>query len=277
MTQIVVWLNSTASLLGGWLLAPIAWLPGWASITLVSAATGVVLLLAFKFTSNQRAISHVRSQIQADLLAILLFNDNLVVALKSQGRLLVNAARLLALSLVPMLVMTAPVVLLLGQLSVWYEARPLAIGEEFVVTMSLSGTDDDAWPDIQMEESAACETQAGPVRIRSQRQIVWRIRPREAGYSRLIFDVGGARVDKELAVGNGFLRTSPLRPSWNWSDSLLYPWESPFPDSSPVKSIAVDYPQRTARAYGSKSWVYSWFVVSMVAAFACRRPLNVKL
>jgi len=36
-----------------------------------------------------------------------------------------------------MLVMIVPMSLLLGQLSLWYQSRPLRVGEEAVVTCSL--------------------------------------------------------------------------------------------------------------------------------------------
>ena len=43
-----------------------------------------------------------------------------------------------------------------------------------------------------------------------------------------MFRVGGEPVEKELAVGDGFMRTSAERPGWCWSDILLQPAEPPF-------------------------------------------------
>src|SRR5207244_7051618 len=62
-TDIVVWLNALANGLGQ-LLAPIGWVPGWLSATLVAVATGVGMLAAFKYTSNQRAIKRTRQRIR---------------------------------------------------------------------------------------------------------------------------------------------------------------------------------------------------------------------
>ena len=75
LTYIVVWLNALANALGR-LLAPIGQLPGWLSATLVAAATGVLLLLVYKYTSHQRAIKAVRNDIKANLLAVKLFKDS---------------------------------------------------------------------------------------------------------------------------------------------------------------------------------------------------------
>ena len=59
LTLIVVGLNAIGNALGSVLLAPLALLPGWLSATLVAAGSGLLLLLAFKYTSNQRAIRAV--------------------------------------------------------------------------------------------------------------------------------------------------------------------------------------------------------------------------
>ncbi|HEV3116830.1 MAG TPA: hypothetical protein VGY58_07250, partial [Gemmataceae bacterium] len=66
LARAVAWLNAAANVLGRSLLSPIGMLPGWLSATLVSAITGVLLLIVFKYTSNQRAIKRVRDGIKAD-------------------------------------------------------------------------------------------------------------------------------------------------------------------------------------------------------------------
>src|SRR5437879_660946 len=112
LTQVAVWLNAVANALGQ-VFAVIGVLPGWLSATLVAIATGFAMLLAFKYTSNQRAIKRTRQGIRANLLAVKLFKDSVAVGLRAQGAVLVGAVRLLLLALVPMLVMIAPTILLL--------------------------------------------------------------------------------------------------------------------------------------------------------------------
>src|SRR5205085_10252611 len=120
---------------------PIAYLPGWLSATIVAGVTGVLLLVAYKYTSNQRAIKRARAGIKANLLALKLFKDSPLVAMRAQGAILGGAARLLVLSIVPMLVMAVPVILVLAQLSLWYQARPLDVGEEALLTVRLRADD----------------------------------------------------------------------------------------------------------------------------------------
>jgi hypothetical protein len=276
LAQLTVWLNALANLLGRLLLAPIAVLPGWLSATLVAVVTGVLLLVIFKHTSNQRAIKRARDDIKAQLLAIKLFKENVSVALRAQGRILLGALRLFVLSIVPMLVMAVPVALLLGQLSLWYQARPLRVGEEAVLTVKLSGSDEAAWPDVRLRTDAV-EVEAGPVRVESQRELCWNVKATEAGYHRLVLDVGDDTAEKELAVGDGFLRVSPRRPAWEWTDAVLYPWERPFATDSPIQSIDIQYPSRDSWTAGTDYWVIYWFAASLVGALCFRRALNVNI
>jgi uncharacterized membrane protein (DUF106 family) len=157
VTQVVVWLNQFSGAVASVILAPIAWLPGWLSATAIAAITGIVMLLMFKYTSNQKAIRHTRNQIKANLLALSLFRDDLRVGLRAQLALLMGAARLLTHSLLPMLVMLVPMCLVLGQLALWFQARPLLIGEDAVVTVHLSDSDKQSIMDVQLVPDSAAE------------------------------------------------------------------------------------------------------------------------
>jgi hypothetical protein len=277
LTQVVVWLNAGAGALGGLLLAPIGVLPGWLAATLVAAVTGVLLLVVFKYTSHQRAIKAVRDDIKAHLLALKLFKDNTAVTFRAQGRLLAGAGKLFLLAIVPMLVMAIPVTLLLGQLSLWYQARPLRVNEEAVLTLKLNGGADDRWPDVRLEPNDAVQVTAGPVRVKSKRELCWEIKPRKEGLHRLVLLVDGQRVEKEIAVGGGFMRVSTKRPGWDAGEALLHPGEAPFGPDSPVRSVEIDYPERSSWLVGNVNWVVYWFVVSLVAALFFRRWLNVNV
>jgi hypothetical protein len=278
LAQAAAWLSSAANSLGRLLLAPVGVLPGWLSATAVATVTGILILAVFKYTSNQTAIKRVRADINAHLLALKLFKDSARVSLRAQGRILLGAGRLFVLAVVPMLVMALPVTLLLGQLSLWYQARPLRVGEEAVIALKLNGhSATAAWPSITLKPTDALEVEVGPVRIRSQRTVCWNVKARAVGSHRLEFHVGDKAVAKDFAVGDGFMRVSQQRPGWNWSDILLNPWEQPFPPDSSVHSIEISYPHRSSWTSGTDSWVIYWFLVSMVAALCFRRVMDVKL
>jgi hypothetical protein len=276
-TQIVVWLNSLANVLGRVVLLPVEFMPGWLSSTIVAVVTGVLLLWAYKYTSHQRAIKRVRDDIKAQLLALSLFKDNVLVSLRAQGRIIWGALRLMALSLVPMAVMAVPVVLLLGQLSLWSLARPARVGEETVVTLNLVKSDSTAAPKVELQPSDAFAVKLGPVRIESESAVAWTLEPKTAGYHDLVFRVGEVEITKQLAVGDGVMRVSILRPDWDWSEALMHPAETPFRPTATVQAIAIQYPDRQGWTSGTHSWLVYWFAASMVAAFCLRGPLGVNV
>ena len=270
LSPLFAWINYPVNAAAGVVFAPIATMPGWLSATLVSAVTGVLLLIVFKYTSNQQAIGQVRDRIKADLLALKLFKDDLRTTFRAQGRLLVGATRLLRHSVRPLLVMIVPVLLELAQLGLWYQRRPLAPGEEALVTLQLNGEPDQALPDVQIDAK-------GGVRIFSKRQVCWQVRAVEPGEHALVFDVGDQQVRKQLIVGNGFARASVVRPGWRWADILLHPLEPPFRSGSAVTSIEVEYPARDSYTSGTDWWLVYFFVASMVFALLFKPCVKVRI
>jgi hypothetical protein len=107
--------------------------------------------------------------------------------------------------------------------------------------------------------------------------VCFSVQASEAGCHRLSFAVGGESFTKELAVDDGYMPTSLMRPSWNWSEALLHPREAPFSSDSAVQSIEVAYPERASWTSGTDWWLVYWFAVSMVAAFIARPILKVNI
>ena len=277
VAQFISWLNAGMNALFGLLREPMTAVPAWLSLTVVSAVLGVVLLVLFKYTSNQAAIGRVRDRIKARLLAMKLFKDNIPVVLKSQVQVFGSAAMLLVHSIPPILVMSLPFLLVMGQLGVWYQARPLEINEQVLVTMQLSSPEAASLPPVSLVPTDAVEIIAGPIRVPSKQQVYWKVQAIRSGIHQLQFKVGDLPVQKEFAVGSGLMPVSIKRPSLNLGDLILYPAEKPFDKDSPVQSIEIGYPERTEPITGSGNWVVTLFVISMLGAFAVKPFLNVKI
>ena len=274
LTHIVVWLNAAANALGE-VFFFIPFLPGWLSATLIAVASGVVMLLVFKYTSNQRAIKRARDTIRANLLAVKLFYDNRLLGFCTLGGVLLGATRLLALAIVPILVMLVPMTLLLGQLALWFQARPLRVGDDAMITVKLNDGSD--WPAACLQAGYGFEDTHGPVHVLSQREICWNIRAQKNGYQSLVFRIGNQTIEKELAIGNELMRVNTRRPEWSWSEALLHPAEQPFAPDSPVQSIEVEYPTASSWTTGANRWVYYWFAVSLLTGFCLRGVFKVNL
>ena len=277
LVQLITWVNVVTNAIGGFFLAPVASVPGWLSITVISAVLGVFLLVIFKYTSNQKAIGYVRDDIKANLLAVKLFKDSFSVTFRSQARVFCASFKLLFYSIVPMLVMIVPVILIMAQMSLWYQARPLLPGDEPVIVRLKLNDNLDTLPQVFLESLPAARTMVGPVRVFTKKEIFWKIKPVEDGNYNLIFHIGDRRYEKQLAVGEGFMRLSPKRPGADFADILLYPLEKPFTSDSLVHSISINYPERDSRINGTDWWIVYFFVVSMIFAFMFKPFLKVRI
>jgi len=277
LAEIVGWLNVVANAIARFVLAPLGFLPGWLSNTLVACVTGLGLLVLFKHTSHQKAIGRVRDGIQADLLTLKLYKDSFSVTLRAQAGVFKGALLLLVHAIPPLLVMIVPVCLLLAQLGLWYQHRPLRPGEETVVTMTLNGDVDAPWPDVALASPPAAEVAAGPVRALSKRELCWRLTAARPGDEPLLFRVGDEDIEKEFVVGAGVARISIERPGQKWADILLHPAERPFARDAAVRSIEIEYPERRSWTSGADSWVVFFFVVSLAFSFLLRPVLRVRI
>jgi uncharacterized membrane protein (DUF106 family) len=276
IARIIAWLNSGMNFLARPLQYIIPPMPGWLSLTVISAVVGVLLLIVFKYTSNQKAIARTRDNIKAQLLAMKLFKDFIPVVLKSQAKIIANAFLLLFYALRPTLVMIIPFSLILGQLGLWYQAHPLNVGEETVMTMHLSESNMDDWPQVELAPSEAVHVTVGPVKVVSKRQMYWKFQALDEGYHQLKFRVDNQSIEKEIAVGNRFMRVSGMRPDLDITNLIMYPYEKPFSNASPVQSIRIDYPDRPSKISGTDWWVIYLFITSIIFALIFKPILKVK-
>ncbi|MCP4714496.1 MAG: hypothetical protein GY868_05210, partial [Deltaproteobacteria bacterium] len=210
--QILNFTNALTNSLCSLIFTPIAHMASWLSITIISAVLGVLLLVTFKYTSNQKAIAQVRDNIKANLLAIKLYRENFAVTIRSQAQVFLCSFKLLYYAIIPMLIMIVPVSLLLAQMGQWYQLSPLQTdGSEYLVKLTLNSTA-DVNQLVTLKESPAAETMLGPVRIKSTKEIYWKIAARKKGYHNLTFTLGNVTVEKQMAIGDGLMRISPMRP-----------------------------------------------------------------
>jgi len=250
--------------------------PIWPLIV-VSLVAGVLMLWLFGKVSDQETIRRVRDGIRGNLMAIRLFGDDVGLLFRLQGRILRQTGAYLRYALVPMLIMLVPVLLILIQLNLRYGARPLAPGERTVVTVKLR---DPALAregvTLRAPEGVTVETPG--VRVISRGEVSWRVRAEQPGRHALQIEAGGNAVEKELRVGGTWGATSTLRTGSGLLDELLYPGETPIPQSSPIEVVRIQYPALSLRAFGwGVDWLLAFFVLSIVFGFAFRRALGVEI
>lgn len=272
-------LNAILTIVADWALYPLS---SWPLLTLLvwSAITGVLMTLVFRYTSNQKALVRVVDRSRGHLLAIKLFKDDLRGMFGSLFHVLRLVGARLWYSVAPILVMIVPLLLLLAQLALRYEHRPLKVGESAIVELQLTP---DAWVSYQgakleRSENIAIETEA--LRDASQHAVVWRIRPTSQGSSMLRWQLGPTAVEKQLVSSdhNGELQmVSRRRAGANWFDRVLNPGEPSFSLFSPIAAIVVHYPRRETPLLGwAVPWWLTFFGVSIIVALVMQPVLKVK-
>jgi hypothetical protein len=252
-------------------------MPALLSLSAISLVTAIVLLVAVRYTSDQRRIAAVKRDIRAGLFEIRLFNDDLRAILRAQGEILRHNLTYLRLSAVPLLWVLVPLVLLMGQLQAYYGYAGLQRGTRALVKAELAEAAGEM-PDVRLAAPAGVRIETPAVWIPSLREAAWRIAAEQPGDHELTLAVNGTAVTKRVHVGDGLARRSPYRLEPGILNRILYPAEPALPSGGPFRSIEVTYPDRAITLLGwDLHWMVVFFVLTLAFALLLRRSFNVVL
>src|SRR5271169_6995236 len=99
-----------AFLLASWLTSPLM------IVVVLSVVIGLLMIVLFGYTSDQKAIGVAKDQLKAHLLAVRLYRDQLHVVMGSYGKILRGTGRYLKLAFMPLLYVIIPITLLMVQI-----------------------------------------------------------------------------------------------------------------------------------------------------------------
>ena len=103
-----------------WLTSPLA------IVIVVSLVIGLVMVVLFGYTSDQKAIGIAKDQLKAHLLAVRLYRDQIPVVMGSYGKILRGTGRYLKLAFMPLLYVIIPITLLMVQIDRYLGQTPTA-------------------------------------------------------------------------------------------------------------------------------------------------------
>ncbi len=251
----------------------------WIPLFLLSVLAGILMLLVFRYTSNQAAIRRVKDRMQAHLLEVRLFSDQLSVVLRAYGRIVRWTLAYLGHALVPLAVMTVPLALILIQMDFRLGHQPLRPRDSFLLKVLAAG--DASLESLSLSLPDGLAATAPALRIAhapdNRQEVDWRLEAQRPGEFLVYVSVAGKMLEKHVTVvetGNT-VRLSPARVRPDWFELLLESNEPPLPSDSPVHHILVVYPHRSiALGRWRMHWLLPFFVFSMVAAFALKGVLR---
>nr|MEE4269691.1 hypothetical protein [Candidatus Krumholzibacteria bacterium] len=274
MTAIANALNA----LGDLLSAPFGHAAALA-VAVLSAVTGVIMLLLFKWSTNQDQLVAARQVLTGRIYEMGLYQDHLSVLGKIQRDLAVANLKYLRWSLPALLVVALPMVLILAQMDAHYGHRPLVPGETALVTVQLETDQVHQKDGLRLEADPGVLVETRPLRDLQGNLVRWRVRAEEPGTHNLTVALAdGTRLAKTLVVGDGTPRLAKVRQKESLGRLLLNPAEEPLPQDSPVASVQVSLPRRELD-YGlfRTSWLIALIIFSLVAGLALKDVFKVRL
>ncbi len=251
--------------------------PLW-GLSIISFITGIIMLIIFRYTSNQEGIKEAKEKIKAHLLEVRLFKDDMGLMLNAQKNILKHNFTYMKYSVMPMLVMMIPVVLILIHLNFRFGYSPLKPGDDAIVVLNMNKGIDVNGTEAKIIAPAGIEVETPILRINEKKEVDWRIKAKKPGDFDLEFQIGGEKFHKNISVTDKLTMLSTKRVASGFFDLIFNPAEKPLDQNSVVESIEIKYPPTDLKVFGYKiHWLIIFFVLSIVFGFAFKGVFGVQV
>jgi uncharacterized membrane protein (DUF106 family) len=247
-----------------------------AIVIVVSLVVGLLMVVLFGYTSNQKAIGIAKDQLQAHLLAVRLYRDQIPVVMGSYGKILRGTGRYLKLAFKPLLYVIVPITLLVVQIDRYLGSIPIPTDAPFLLTAHFAGS--DGLNDVTLDLPPEITMTAPPVHVQASKDVVWRLMGSRGGKYEVKIATAGESAAKAVCVGSGLPRISAVRLRGQFWRRMFSSAEPALPENSPVESIAINYPDRNIDVAGyGINWIWLFFILSMAAGFVFKELLGIKI
>lgn len=255
-----------------------------AIVVWLSLVVGLLMVVLFGYTSDQKAIGVAKDQLKAHLLAVRLYRDQIPVVMGSYGKILRGTGRYLKLAFKPLLYVIIPITLLMVQVDRYLGSSPIAPNVPFLMTVHLShpakaeNSAGEVASDVAIELPPEIAMTAPAVHIAVADEIVWRLSGSKPGRYEVKIKAGGETIEKTVCIGSGTPRISTVRMRGRWWERMFSSAEPSLPENGPVESIAINYPDRNIEVAGyGLNWIWLFFILSMVAGFIFKELLGIQI
>ena len=269
-------------------LTPLEWLgTDWALI-LASGVFGICALIAFKFISWQHGIKASKDKIKGHMIAIRIYQDDLVVVFQSIVKVLLRNLQYLGLNFGPFVPLAIPFVFVVAQFVTRYSFGPVPVesadakrlaghGVELVVEFSPDRR--DAAQGLEVELPDGVVALSGLVRDGANGVAYLEVAATAPGVHELGFRLAdGTRETKQLVAGEPVRRFQPERVKGAFA-SLLWPAEPSFDSDSAFERIAFTYPDSDLGWLpgGVGGVLLVFLIASMAFGVLILKPLGIQI
>ena len=261
-------------------LMPFAGLHPWVGLSVVSVVTGVVMLLIFGKTSNQKKIAETKDKLKAYIMEMWLFRNSPVVMFRAIGNVVRYNIQYLRHSLRPIVFLFIPVLFIMVQLGIRYAHEPIKPGETVVVTVAVADGVRATEADITLEAPDGLSVVSPALRMNATGEIEWKLRADRCGTRSIGIVTPAGRINKTVVAGEdlGTVRFASLKPRAGTWSAFLYPAEPPVQRDSIIKSIEVHYGEKQGLLFGiTFNWLWIFFIASVVVGFAFKDLFGIEV
>lgn len=238
--------------------------------------TGLAAVLVFRYVSNQDTLRRIKNGIQAHLLEVRLFPDQLGIVSRAYGRILRGTAIYLMYNLKPLAVLLLPIVILMVQLDLRFGRRPLETHDSFILKARLAGP--GALDSDSLRLPKGLTLTAPPVNVPALQEVDWRIRADEYGVFSPAVVVAGQTFAKQVVVSREITAIAVERARASVAEWFLNPVEQPLPRGGPLQSLEVNYASRSIDlGYFATNWLVFFLVVSLISGLILKMVLGIEI
>jgi len=273
------------------LLKPLDLMGDVTALILTSGVFGVLALLLFKQISWQAGIKSAKEKIKGHMIAIRIYQDDLVIVFRSVVAILLRNFQYLGLNFGPILPLFVPFVLIASQLVVRYAFAPLPVQHVAEVQAQLPGRGSTL--ELHMKPERAGEVAALTVELpphlvalsplaRNARDgiAILEFAAIAPGTGEIRFLSAGTEIGTKVVVAGDEAprQMQPERVS-SFFASWLWPAEPTFSPDSPIASVSFAYPDRDLGWLpgGPGGVLLVFFLASIVFGIAVLKPLNIQI
>ena len=285
-------LNGFVTKLFNFVLTPLEMMGNEMSLILLSGIFGAVALIVFKHISSQDGIKGAKDKIKGHMIAIRIYQDDLVVVGVSIVKVLVRNLQYVLLNFGPFIPMAPLFVFVVAQTVVRYGFDPVQVvsaeereamlpgaGNEFKVFMKPGQEEMAAQLEIVWPEGL---TPVSPLVRNGSRGRAFQefVASAPGDYEIEMRFADGSSYTKLISAGETDLRYLQNEKVSSGFTALLWPAEDVFAADSPIDHVFFDYPEASLGwlPLSGPEGVIIWFVIaSMVFAFALIKPLGVQI
>lgn len=266
-------------------------------LIIVAVGMSAVILVIFRYTSNQDKIKTTKDKIKGHLLGIRLFRDDPILIFRGLGAVLKANAIYIGLTLVSLVFIIVPVILIMIHLDHYLGFRPLKEGETAIVAVKFKDSIPENRDEVSLGLSGQRQQRMKPgTRVESAipnegilidspalfipdtNEINWRIKAVRDGDHEIVVQIGDVKISKTVSVYPKNLKISPVRVAPSFFPQILHPVEPPITEYDKIESISISYKPYEMNVFGFEiHWMIVFFVLTIIIAFALKGVFGVQI